>query len=68
MAYQFVNRSTGKTQVTDTQNATFSLAGINTTTNDANQLMSGLTTLLGIVGWTIADVNRVVTQDVEETT
>lgn len=66
MAYQFVNRSSGKTQITDETNAVFTLNGINTKTDDADMIMDGLETLLDIVGWTIADVNRVVTQDIEE--
>lgn len=68
MAYQFVNRSTGKSQVTDENDSTFTLAGINTSTTDANVIMGGLSTLLDIVGWTVQDANRVVTQDIEETT
>ena len=68
MAYQFVNRSTGKSQITDENASTFTLAGINTATTDANVIMGGLSTLLDIVGWTVADANRVVTQDIEETT
>ena len=66
MAYQFTNRTTGKSQITDESNTTFTLAGINTTTTDANVIMSGLTQLLGLVGWTIREANRVVTQDIEE--
>ena len=68
MAYQFVNRSTGKSQVTAENDSTFTLAGINTSTTDANVIMGGLSTLLDIVGWTVQDANRVVTQDIEETT
>lgn len=68
MAYQFVNRSTGKSQVTDENSTIFTLNGINTSTTDANVIMSGLSTLLDIVGWTVQDANRVVTQDIEETT
>lgn len=68
MAYQFVNRSTGKSQITDENDSTFTLAGINTSTTDANVIMGGLSTLLDIVGWTVQDANRVVTQDIEETT
>lgn len=68
MAYQFVNRSTGKSQVTDENDSTFTLNGINTETTDANVIMAGLSTLLDIVGWTVQDANRVVTQDIEETT
>lgn len=68
MAYQFVNRSTGKSQITDENASTFTLAGINTSTTDANVIMGGLSILLDIVGWTVQDANRVVTQDIEETT
>ena len=66
MAYQFANRTTGKSQITDDSNTDITLNGINTTTTDANVIMSGLTQLLGLVGWTIRDANRVVTQDIEE--
>jgi len=66
MAYQFTNRTTGKSQITDDSDAAITLNGINTTTTDANVIMSGLTQLLGLVGWTIKDANRVVTQDIEE--
>lgn len=67
MAYQFVNRSTGKSQVTDENDTTYTLNGINTQSNDANAIHDGLTILLGIVGWTVAEANRIVTQDIEET-
>lgn len=67
MAYQFVNRTTGKSQVTDENNTTFTLNGINTQSNDATAIHNGLTTLLDIVGWTVTDANRIVTQDIEET-
>lgn len=66
MAYQFTNRTTGKSQITDDSNTDITLNGINTTTTDANVIMSGLTQLLGLVGWTIREANRVVTQDIEE--
>lgn len=66
MAYQFTNRTTGKSQITDDSNTVITLNGINTSTTDANVIMSGLTTLLGIVGWAIQDANRVVTQDITE--
>lgn len=68
MAYQFVNRSTGKSQITDENDSTLTLNGINTATTDANVIMGGLSILLDIVGWTVQDANRVVTQDIEETT
>lgn len=68
MAYQFVNQSTGQAKAVDTLATEYSIKGINTSGNNANEFMSALTTLLDLVGWTLADAQRIVTQDVEETT
>lgn len=68
MAYKFTNQTTGKASITDETNTNISLAGVNTQDSvTADVIMSGLTTMLGIVGWTIADASRIVTQDIEET-
>lgn len=67
MGYQFTNRAAGKSQITDESNTTFTLAGINTATDNANSIMAGLSTLLNVVGWSVQDANRIVTQDIEET-
>lgn len=68
MAYQFTNQAVASSKITDTEATEFTLKGINGTTNDANMVREGLALMLGIVGWTIADANRIVTQDIEETT
>lgn len=66
MAYQFVNRQTGKASVEAAgTTTTVSIAGINTTTSDADKFHRAVTLFMGIVGWTVGDLNRVVTQDVE---
>lgn len=69
MAYQFVNQAAGKVTITDENDNTFSLSQINTASNDslaADSLMSGLATMLDIVGWSVQSCVRVVSQDVEE--
>lgn len=68
MAYQFVNRQIGKASVGEQgATTTVSIAGINTQNNDADQFHRAIEMFVGIVGWTIGDLSRVVTQDVEET-
>lgn len=66
MAYEFNNQYTAKTKVTDETMNEFTLTGINGVTNDATAIMGGLSILLDVVGWTVADAQRVVTQDIEE--
>lgn len=68
MAYQFTNQSTGQAKATDTENVEFTVKGINTSGNNADEFRAGLVLLLDIVGWTLADAKRIVTQDVEEVT
>ncbi len=69
MAYQFRNEATAKMSVTmSDSDDKVTLAGVNGTETDANVIMGGISTLLGIVGWSTRDAARVVTQDVEETT
>ena len=67
MAYQFTNQSVGTAKATDTEDTNLSIKGINTQSNNADDFMSALTILLDLVGWTLADAQRIVTQDVEET-
>lgn len=66
MPYVFTNQNTGKATITDDNDTTLSLAGINTKNNDANAFMNGIGIMLDIVGWTVQDAVRVVNQDVEE--
>ncbi len=68
MAYEFVNRTTGKAGLTKQGTTTnITVAGVNTTTTDADKFHRGIELLVGIVGWTAQDINRSVTQDVEAT-
>ena len=69
MAYQFVNQAVGNSQVTEAGSTNqMTLKGVNATTNDADMIREGLTQILDIVGWTLGDANRIVTQDIEEVT
>lgn len=67
MAYEFNSQYTAKAKITDETDSSFTLTGINGKTNDATAVMGGLSYLLDIVGWTVADAQRVITQDIEET-
>lgn len=67
MAYAFQNEKVGKANVTDETETTFTLQGINTSTNDANLIMGGISSLLWIVGWEAQDVTRILNQVVVET-
>ncbi len=66
MAYEFNNQHTAKATITDETETKFTLTGINGVTNDATAVMGGLSILLDVVGWTIADATRIVTQDIDE--
>lgn len=64
--YIFSNQTTGKAQVTDENDNTFTITGINTREQDANVMMAGLSYLLDVVGWKVTDAVRIVNQDVIE--
>ena len=69
MAYQFVNQAEGKVTITDEQDNTFTLKQINSISNEsvaADSIMSGLATMLDIVGWNVQSCVRVVNQNIEE--
>lgn len=66
MAYKFTNQAVASSKVTDTNNTEFTLKGVNGKTDDAGMVIEGLTIMLNIVGWTINEANRIVTQDIEE--
>lgn len=66
MAYEFNNQYTAKATITDETETKFTLTGINGVTNDATAVMGGLSILLDVVGWGIADAQRIVTQDIDE--
>ena len=79
MAYQFQNQYTAKAKISDETStesteresdhiSSFTLTGINGVTTDADAVMGGLSILLDIVGWTVADAQRIVTQDIDEVT
>lgn len=66
MAYQFTDEYIAKAKIVDELDNEFTLTGINGKTNDATAVMGGLSLMLDIVGWTINDAYRIVTQDIEE--
>lgn len=66
MALIFENQKTASTKITDETNTTFTLKGINGTTQDAAAVIGGLSYMLDIVGWQVQDVTRVVNQDIVE--
>lgn len=69
MAYQFNNEVAAKMSVTMSDSTDkITLAGVNGRETDANVIMGGISTLLGIVNWSARDAARIVTQNVEETT
>lgn len=69
MAYQFSNEASATMKVTMSDSTdVINLKGVNGRETDANVVMGGISTLLGIVGWSTRDAARVVTQNVEETT
>ena len=66
MAKQFQNQIQAKVTLTDEENNSFSIAGINGTISSADSVVAGLSAILDIVGWEVNDVVRVVNQDVVE--
>ena len=66
MAYEFSNQYTAKAKVRDETDSEFTLTGINGVTTDADAVMGGLSYLLDIVGWSVQDAQRIVTQDIDE--
>ncbi len=66
MAYEFTTQNVAKASITDELDSKFTLTGINGRTTDATAVMGGLSIMLDIVGWTVADASRIVTQDIEE--
>lgn len=66
MAYVFTNQGVGKAQITDDSDGNLTLAGINTSSDNADQFMEGISQMLGIVNWSVQDAVRVVNQNVEE--
>lgn len=68
MAYQFVNRDTGRASIQKQgTTTTVSIAGVNTKTTDADSFHRAIEMFVGIVNWQVGDLSRVVTQDVETT-
>ena len=66
MAYEFNTQNSANATITDELANKFTLKGINGTTSDATAVMGGLSIMLDIVGWTVADAKRVITQDIDE--
>lgn len=66
MAYVFNNQVIAKATITDEEDNKFTMQGIAANETDANVIMGGMSSLLGIVGWSIKDAVRVINQDIEE--
>lgn len=68
MAYIFSNQAQGKAVITDENEETFTISGINGQQQSADSLMSGLSILFDIVDWdaTSMTVVRQLNQNVEE--
>lgn len=68
MAYEFVNRETGKATVQNQgTTSTVTINGVNTKTVDADTFHRAIELFVGIVNWTAGDMSRVVTEDVVST-
>lgn len=63
---KFQNQVQSKVIMTDEQNNSYNIAGINGTISSADSVVGGLSAILDIVGWQVNDVVRVVNQDVVE--
>lgn len=63
---KFSNQVQSKVTMTDEQNNSYNIAGINGTISSADSVIGGLSAILDIVGWQVNDVVRVVNQDVVE--
>ena len=66
MDYEFSTQQIAKTTITDELDNKFTLTGINGRTDDATAIMGGLSIMLDIVGWSIQDASRIITQDIVE--
>ena len=67
MGYAFETQKIGKTKITDEDDYSYTLNGINALQESADSMMGGLSYLLDIVGWEIASAQRTIIQDVVET-
>ena len=63
---KFQNQVQSKVIMTDEENNSYNIAGINGTISSADSVVGGLSAILDIVGWQVHDVVRVVNQDVVE--
>lgn len=67
MSYIFSNQAQGKAIVTDENDDSFTINGINGQQQSADSLMSGLSILFDLVGWQVTgDVVRQLNQNVVE--
>lgn len=65
---KFSNQVQSKVTMTDEQNNSYNIAGINGTISSADSVIGGLSVILDVVGWQVNDVVRIVNQDVVEGT
>ena len=63
---KFQNQVQSKVIMTDEENNSYNIAGINGTISSADSVVGGLSAILDIVGWQVNDVVRVVNQNVVE--
>lgn len=70
MAYEFNNEIVAKMKVAEDASGqeAITLSGVNGQQTNADSIMSGIGSLLDIVGWNAGYAVRIVNQKVEETT
>lgn len=66
MAYVFENQTVGKATVTDENQDSLTLGGINGAETDANIIMAGISYLYDIAGWTVDAASRNINQSIVE--
>lgn len=68
MAYQFVNQQKANAVITNQDDTTYKIAGVNGKQTNADNFQTAITGLLNIVGkqTTTSGTGRTITQDVEE--
>lgn len=67
MAYNFSTQITGSTKAKIVgESKEHTLNGITARNSDANVVMAGLSTMYGLVGWTIQDIDSAVTRTSKE--
>lgn len=70
MAYQFEDQIVAKMKLSEDASGqeAITLSGVNGQETNADSIMAGINSLLGIVGWNVGYAVRIVNQNVQETT